>query len=134
MHKVFVYGTLKQGHGNNRLLEGSLFCGKAITNNTFKMYDGGFPYVVDDNTIGGNYPVIGEVYEVDDATLKRLDGLEGVAYDHYQRIITDVLFNEEWIDTYIYVASDRTAQHVKQDRSFVKPSYDANNNLVYSWR
>src|SRR5216683_3259005 len=73
MHRVFVYGTLKGGIHNHRLLAHAKFIGHAITDQAYRMVAGGFPIVLE----GGDYAVKGEVYEVDDAMLERLDQLEG---------------------------------------------------------
>lgn len=76
MNHVFVYGTLKQGFGNHRVIqaEATQFVGNAVTVRPYNMKDGGFPAVLDTNA---GHPIKGELYEVDDATLKRLDFLEG---------------------------------------------------------
>jgi gamma-glutamylcyclotransferase (GGCT)/AIG2-like uncharacterized protein YtfP len=76
-HLVFVYGTLMHGLGNNRLLQGdgAEFLGEDNTRPEFHMVDlGPFPGVLR----GGETAVTGEVYRVNDATLCRLDRLEGV--------------------------------------------------------
>lgn len=79
-HRVFVYGTLKRGIGNHHLLADSQFIGNAYTVDTFKMYSVGFPIIMPDDD---GFAVYGEVYDVDDDTLKRLDNLEaeGTMYD-----------------------------------------------------
>lgn len=76
-HKVFVYGTLKRGYGNHRLIaEGKgEFVGLDAAPGA--LYGGhGFPFVKPVKQRRGNW-VGGEVWAVDDATLARLDGLEG---------------------------------------------------------
>lgn len=74
MHLVFVYGTLKKGYGNHRLLAQSMFVGKAITEPNFTMLHlGGFPGIVQ----SGDTAIHGEVYRVSNATLTQLDRLEG---------------------------------------------------------
>ena len=74
MHHIFVYGTLKRGHGNHHLLETATFLGVAVTAPEFTMLRlGGFPGIVR----SGETEIKGELYEVDDATLRRLDRLEG---------------------------------------------------------
>jgi gamma-glutamylcyclotransferase (GGCT)/AIG2-like uncharacterized protein YtfP len=79
-HRVFVYGTLKRGFCNHRLLEGCEFFGSAATVPTFKMIETGFPVIMPDPD---GKPVSGEVYTVDDQTLERLDRQEreGLSYD-----------------------------------------------------
>ena len=84
MYKVMVYGTLRAGCGNHRLLIGSKLLGQ-YTVPGYKMYSaGGFPYCVKTNNM--NETIETEVYLVDDETLEDLDGLEGVKYDHYKRV------------------------------------------------
>ena len=74
-HKVFVYGTLKEGFGNNALLRDATFVSRGCTVQPYLMLDtGGFPVVFQDPA---KHNVSGEVYEVDDATLAQLDRLEG---------------------------------------------------------
>ncbi len=80
-HTVFVYGTLKLGYGNNRLLTASTFVGQGRTTQPYWMLaTGGFPVVFDDRH---HHPVLGEIYECDERTLTRLDGLEG--HPHWYR-------------------------------------------------
>jgi len=75
MHKVFVYGSLLRGLGNHRLLSDSTFLGEAATKPYFLMVDlGYFPGLIED--IDG-VSIKGEVYEVSDEILHRLDMLEG---------------------------------------------------------
>jgi gamma-glutamylaminecyclotransferase len=70
--KIFVYGTLKKGFNNNYLLkdakfvEESSFCGKMY-------YYGSFPYV----NLNETGEVKGEIYEINDKILGKLDILEG---------------------------------------------------------
>ena len=75
MSKVFVYGSLKQGYGNNRLLSLAKFLG--ATETVDDTYDlrcwGSFPAVYKQ----GDTSIKGELYEVDEDTMKNLDYLEG---------------------------------------------------------
>ncbi len=79
--RVFVYGTLKRGYGNHRLLElgRARFLGRDKIEGAMHNY-GSFPAV----TLGQPGTVHGEVYEVSAATLERLDRLEGTP-SFYQR-------------------------------------------------
>lgn len=75
--RVFVYGSLRKGESNHRLLAvpgARLIMAKARTEPGYELRElGAFPGMVR----GGAGEVIGEVYEVDEATLAALDRLEG---------------------------------------------------------
>lgn len=80
-HLIFVYGTLRHGQGNHRLLVRSKFLGMAKTKRQYALYGSGVPFLSRTKAIS---QVTGEVYTVDDATLSRLDQLEGHP-DAYKR-------------------------------------------------
>ena len=90
--KVAVYGTLRQGFYNHRLLENSKFLGKTKTEPRFTMYGHGIPWIVD----GGSTQIVVEVYEIDTETFKSLDFLEGFPV-YYNRELIDTEFGEAWI-------------------------------------
>jgi gamma-glutamylcyclotransferase (GGCT)/AIG2-like uncharacterized protein YtfP len=69
---VFVYGTLKRGHGNHHWLAEAPFLWEAELPNVVLHDLGPFPMAVP-----GEGLVRGEVYAVDAAGLARLDRLEG---------------------------------------------------------
>lgn len=72
--RVFVYGTLLRDEPNHYILEHACFVREARTPAVFILRDlGAFPALLAD----GSTAVLGEVYEVDAATLARLDRLEG---------------------------------------------------------
>lgn len=74
MHLVFVYGTLRAGEPNHRLLRGAEALGPDRTRPEHELANlGPFPALV----AGGTVSVHGEVYRVDAPTLARLDALEG---------------------------------------------------------
>lgn len=71
---MFVYGTLLRGESNHGLLVRAELLGTACTEARYELVDlGGYPAMLP----GGTVPVRGEVWGVDDATLSRLDELEG---------------------------------------------------------
>jgi len=76
MNKVFVYGTLMEGFGNHRLLEGN-YKSKQDAYTFGTLYLGRIPYLKleDDNIVEG------ELYELEEDILedilKQLDSLEG---------------------------------------------------------
>ena len=76
MSKVFVYGTLKKGHGNHRILAGrAAFAGNAKIGKGYTAYSNGrgYPFLAE---VPGN-GCVGEVYNVTDDVLAELDRLEG---------------------------------------------------------
>ena len=107
MHLVAVYGTLKKGFGNHRLLAQSRFVGEALTEPNFTLLHlGGFPGIVR----SGDTAVSCEVYEVDDITLARLDRLEGhptfyerqpltVAIDGVDMPVEGYVLPTSWLDS-----------------------------------
>jgi len=107
-HKVFVfvYGTLKKGYGNNRLLETSEFIGNAVTIKKFPMIGegGAFPYMLDIE--GDGFNVKGELWKVDEATLLySLDSLEGYP-GHYVRKVIDVATTTDVYQAVAYFKAD----------------------------
>ena len=93
MHKVFCYGTLKFGFGNNDLLQNSEFVGKAETLPVFTMISmGWFPACLPD----GDRIIKGEVYKVDDDVLEDLDRLEGHP-SFYKRIMVNTNLGDSWM-------------------------------------
>ena len=78
--KVFVYGTLKQGFGNHRLLSDSKFLGIDVLQDHTLIQTPGFPYMVESKGDKAR----GEVYEVDERIVRYLDALEGYP-THYQK-------------------------------------------------
>lgn len=81
MTRVMVYGTLKRGIQNHHLLQGADYVGEAYTIECYKMFNVGFPIIRETEQDG--HAVYGEVYDVSDEILAKLDKLEnnGVMYD-----------------------------------------------------
>ena len=106
-HRVFVYGTLKSGFRNHYFLESCELLGGAATVSTYKMIENGFPVILPDP---GGRPLAGEIYEVDDETLARLDQLEreGSSYDRKLIDVTLSLDGGERLPTraFIYVGRE----------------------------
>lgn len=73
-HMVFVYGTLLRGESNHDLLKNAEFVGEAQTSPEYDLVNlGAFPGMV----AGGETGIKGEIFSVNDVTLKALDRLEG---------------------------------------------------------
>jgi len=73
-HRLFVYGSLMEGLKYAHLMASASFEGTSSTRELYTLLDLG-PYP--GAQLGGDGPLRGEVYRVDDATLRRLDELEG---------------------------------------------------------
>jgi gamma-glutamylaminecyclotransferase len=106
MTRVFVYGTLKRGGDNHHYLAYQQFLGVAQTPPGYTLYSlGDYPGMVraPDDTAG----VIGELWAVDDACLKELDLLEGVAEGLYERVTIPLPapFDGQPVETYLYLGS-----------------------------
>lgn len=109
-HLLFVYGTLKRGQPNHHFLAGALFLGEDQTRPEFTMYDlGAFPGVV----AGGSSSISGELYELDDSTLARVDRLEG--HPSFYERTSNILVSGR--TCWIYLLADHQWQ-VRRTRSF----------------
>ena len=91
---VFVYGSLLSGFGNHRLLEepetNVKFIGRASIRANLYTQHWGFPFILLSHS--NKDRVLGEIYEVDYKTFRRLDSLEGYrrgrrekSSNHYNR-------------------------------------------------
>ena len=113
---VFVYGTLRHGHGNYRgILAGNTEReAEATIDGAVMTTNGGFPYVYFDDEDGGT--VYGELMwlrasNIDD-TMRRLDRLEGYRADNpefslYLRVKVTVTVSEtgEQVEAWMYTPS-----------------------------
>ncbi len=106
MTRIFVYGTLKRGGSNHGWLRGQRFIAKARTQPQFRLFDlGGYPGLVVDAQNG--LAVEGEVWEVDEAALARLDELEDIDGGEYARqpLPLQAPFDAAVIEGYVYLWS-----------------------------
>lgn len=95
---VFVYGTLMRGYHNHELLNSSDFVGYATTFDEHLMFlntEYSIPYVVKGtderlNKDSRNYltHIHGEVYRVDERTLRFLDRLEGTPTYYFRETVS----------------------------------------------
>jgi gamma-glutamylcyclotransferase (GGCT)/AIG2-like uncharacterized protein YtfP len=96
-HLVFVYGTLRRGEPNHGLLEGSQCLGRTHTESRFTLLDlKYFPGLIR----GGRTSVAGELYAVDEWTLRKLDSLEG--HPSFYRREPILLVDGREVLSYIY--------------------------------
>lgn len=93
LHRVFVYGTLKQGFRNFHVNRGLRVPGEFVTAQPFPLYvigPFGLPWMVHEP--GRGHRIAGQLFEVDDAGLAEMDWLERVNdADWYTRRGLDVL-------------------------------------------
>ncbi|WP_221030352.1 gamma-glutamylcyclotransferase family protein [Actomonas aquatica] len=107
-HRVFVYGTLKQGGSNHAFLEGQTYLGDARTVPGYKLYlVADYPGMVRDPS--DQRGVTGELWEVDTPTLAELDRLEGIDEKLYRRDPIPLLPPHDTtpVETYIYLRNIR---------------------------
>ena len=98
--RVFVYGTLLAGESNHAVLAGARLVAAGRTLPVFRLHDlGEFPGLVP----GGVHAVVGEVYEVDEATLAALDRLED--HPEFYRRTRIVLEDGMAVETYLLMAA-----------------------------
>lgn len=94
MNKVFVYGTLKEGHGNNHILKenGVAFLSKAYTYDDYLLVENGIPYMLDIEEHGLKTQVQGELYFImNETVMDELDLLEGhpILYHRTRILVVD---------------------------------------------
>ena len=103
-HLIFTYGTLKRGfHNHDQWLKGAKFLLETKTVNAgYEMFPekGVFPIVG-----WGNYNISGEVFVIQEETLRNLDVLEAEG-TFYHRIEVPVVGIEYPI--WMYIVKDRT--------------------------
>lgn len=103
---IFVYGTLKRGQVSNGFLEGQRFVGPALTEPAFRLHQlDGYPGMVAASP--GGCSVEGEVWEVDQACLGRLDEWEGTDTGLYTRAPIPLLPPHDGLgaEAYLYLRS-----------------------------
>ena len=97
--RVFVYGTLKEGHGNHGYyLRGNPaveYLGRCTITGPYLMHDTGFFPMVYEVSGVVDQPIVGEVYRIDHDTLDALDMLEGHP-NWYRRHQVDTPFKKAW--------------------------------------
>jgi len=90
---VAVYGSLREGLHNHRLLEDSDYLGLDWTDPDYTMLSlGSFPGIVE----GGETAIKIEVYQVNQDTFTNLDRLEGYP-NFYNRKKIETKFGDAWI-------------------------------------
>lgn len=104
MPTVFVYGTLKRGGRYHDILAAEKFIDEACSVAGYTLYQpADYPGMVraEEDTEG----VTGELWEVSEVCLAKLDSLEGLAQKLYERIPIALLAPHDSIvaETYLYL-------------------------------
>src|SRR5688572_7545808 len=104
-HRVFVFGTLKEGFPNFAVNKGVRVPGAFRTVDRFPLFLVGerhVPWMLD--LRGEGERVVGEVYEVDDAALAAMDQLERVGHpDGYRRAAIRVEGSGGVVEVFAYL-------------------------------
>ena len=92
MSLIFVYGTLKKGHCREEAMSSERYIGVARTVDEYAMYSlSSFPGLVKvDRSKSAGKKIYGELYEVSDECLEKLDIIEGVQHGLYVREYVDL--------------------------------------------
>ena len=94
---AFCYGTLKQGHGNSRWMEGVEPIGDATIKDVVIVSSGSLPYAIHrDGKVAH-----GELYETTMEHVERIDHLEGHP-TFYTRKLTKVECNGKEYSAWVY--------------------------------
>lgn len=107
---AFVYGTLRRGFGNDRVLDGLDVTWTPGRASGLRMWGAhaGFPYCV----VAEGYEVTGELVTASEGdwltALARMDRLEGCRFgfpgNHYDRVVTDVTLDDGTVvQAWVYV-------------------------------
>ena len=107
MMQLFVYGTIKGGHCRSNQLQGRMVSAKASTQPDYQMFRlDGYPGLIEVHP-GKGAAIIGELWEIDEECLRRIDALEGVDQGYYERrhIRLADPFAGEVVEAYFYLKS-----------------------------
>lgn len=96
---VAVYGTLREGYGNNHLLMTSKHIGTGLTYNKYPMVASGIPFVIDRK--GAGHHVVVDLYVVDKVSLTDLDRLESHP-NWYERRKTGIIVDGNYVNAWLY--------------------------------
>ncbi len=96
---LFCYGTLRRGFALHSQLMNSKFLGEARTKYPYALFARGIPFCVQEIPFR---PVIGELYEVSDETLRQIDIIEGHPFSYCRKKAPLITRSEEEIEGWIY--------------------------------
>lgn len=130
---VAVYGSLRDGLGNHRLLANAKYLGEFTTPKEYSLYAlGGYPGLKQN----GETAVVMEVYEVTPEEANRIDQLEGYSpnrtnNDFYDKVTIDTPYGEA--GTYIYMPNigGRTLVESGDWKEFLAEQYKSATSRCY---
>lgn len=121
---VAVYGTLKQGFGNHRLLANSNFIGSGTTSNKYRLCISGLPFMIAGEHEEGNNVAV-ELYDCNPFEMYDLDLLEGHPR-FYKREKVDVSVNDKTYSAWVYFVPDN--KHYNSGEYY--KSYNGANSFI----
>ena len=92
---VFVYGTLRKGYYNHRLLKNAQFMDTGVTVDAYTMYAHSYPLV---SRKAQDTSIVGEFYLVSKDEFAELDRLEGYP-NYYDRESVKIKTSSAWLFT-----------------------------------
>jgi gamma-glutamylaminecyclotransferase len=100
--RLFLYGTLKRGGSNHRLMAGQRYVGPAATAPLYRLFDlGPFPGLIED---GAGRSVRGELWDVTPECLGALDRFEGIDVGLFRRGAIELADGKQ-VQGYFYIGS-----------------------------
>lgn len=111
---VFVYGTLRSGNSDHRQLRTARPLGRGRTREQFALYLGVTPYVIKSEKVSW---IVGEVYEVDARTLRRLDLLQQCPSWRFREWVDVILDDGQELQAMMYFAKEKKRQLVLSGHS-----------------
>src|SRR5690554_523466 len=108
---VSVYGTLRKGCSNHRFVHSTKYMGSFESKPIFSMHSMSDVYPA--LKLGGTTSVVIEVYEVTDAQLKAIDGLEGYHPEGKVNLYDRKKIFTPYGESYIYIYNGNVAKYKK---------------------
>jgi gamma-glutamylcyclotransferase (GGCT)/AIG2-like uncharacterized protein YtfP len=101
-HSVLIYGELRLGFWKDYILNGATHLGTGRTCEHYALYVASFPYAMRHES---RYPIVGEIFRVNEKTLEHLDLLQGHPY-WYRRLLVPIEVGEDRHDAWVYFGQD----------------------------
>lgn len=102
---VAVYGTLKRGFNNHRLLSRADFIGEGVTKDLYRLCVSGLPFLIEGISDEGKNVEV-EVYMCNPFEMMALDALEGHPSFYERKMTPIVLSDGETYNAWVYFVKD----------------------------